>query len=166
MTSVQIPTPNPTLNQQSPRSRGESLFEKIQPYVSIARPDHWVKNIFMALGLLLAVFYHAELLRIGSIVPVVWAVATTCLVASSNYVLNEILDAPTDRKHPTKRLRPVPSGQVNVSLAYAEWIFLGGVGLAMAAAVNSEFFFSSAFLLVMGVIYNVRPFRSKDVPYL
>jgi len=52
------------------------------------------------------------------------AVAATCLIASSNYVLNEILDAPRDRHHPLKRSRPVPSGLVSVPIAYAEWILL------------------------------------------
>jgi 4-hydroxybenzoate polyprenyltransferase len=93
-------------------------------------------------------------------------VATTCVVASSNYVLNEILDAPTDRAHPVKRHRPVPSGQVVVPLAYAEWLLLGTLGLGMAAMLNGPFFWSSLFLLVMGCVYNIPPVRSKDVPYL
>ena len=160
---------NSTLVQESSRSTGTertTLIEKIRPYISIARPDHWVKNVFMALGVLLAVFYHPDLLRISSIFQILWAVAATCLLASSNYVINEILDAPTDLKHPTKRLRPVPSGKIYLPLGYAEWILLGVVGLLMAAAVNKEFLLSSAFLLVMGIIYNIRPMRSKDLPYL
>src|SRR3972149_11994989 len=84
------------------------------PYVSIARPDHWFKNVFMALGVLLAYLYHPELFGAYALVQIAWALAATCLVASSNYVLNEILDAPTDRHHPVKRLRPIPSGQVKI----------------------------------------------------
>jgi 4-hydroxybenzoate polyprenyltransferase len=151
---------------QSLTEDSATLFQKIQPYISIARPDHWIKNVFMALGVLLAIFYHAELLRIGSVFQILWAVIATCLLASSNYVINEILDAPTDKKHPTKRLRPIPSGKVYLPFAYAEWILLGAVGLLMAAAVNIQFFLSAAFLLVMGIIYNIRPMRSKDLPYL
>ena len=64
----------------------------ILPYASIARPDHWFKNVFMVLGLVLAYFCHPELFGAGIIGPILWAVATTCVVASSNYVLNEILD--------------------------------------------------------------------------
>src|SRR3954463_7780171 len=36
----------------------------------------------------------------------------------------------------------------------------------MASAVNRPFFLASLFLLVMGVVYNVRPVRSKDLPYV
>jgi 4-hydroxybenzoate polyprenyltransferase len=134
--------------------------------VAIARPDHWFKNVFMVLGLALAYFCHPELFGAGTAWSILWAVATTCIVASSNYVLNEILDAPTDRSHPVKRHRPVPSGQVILPIAYAEWLLLGALGLAMAAALNGPFFYSALFLLVMGCLYNIPPIRSKDLPYV
>jgi 4-hydroxybenzoate polyprenyltransferase len=143
-----------------------SAFETIKDYASIARPDHWCKNAFMILGVLLAYFYHPDLLDWASVGGIAWAVLVTCLVASSNYVLNEILDAPTDLEHPSKRYRPIPSGRVRVPLAYAEWLLLGVVGLTMASAVNRPFLYSALFLLVMGLIYNVPPVRSKDLPYV
>jgi 4-hydroxybenzoate polyprenyltransferase len=120
----------------------------------------------MALGLVLAYFCHPELFQASTVWTVIWAIATTCIIASSNYVLNEILDAPTDRSHPIKRLRPVPSGKVNLPIAYAEWIVLGILGLGMAAMLNWPFFWSALALLVMGCIYNIPPVRSKDLPYL
>jgi 4-hydroxybenzoate polyprenyltransferase len=138
----------------------------VSPYVSIARPDHWFKNTFMALGVLLACFYHPELLDASALFQIAWAVFATCMIASSNYVLNEILDAPTDRSHAKKRSRPIPSGQVWLPLAYAEWIVLGVIGLSLAWAINVAFFFSALFLLVMGLVYNVPPIRSKELPYV
>ena len=60
------------------------------------------------------------------------AVFATCLVASSNYVLNELLDGPNDLLHPEKRFRPVPSGRVRPALAYAEWLLLAAVGFALS----------------------------------
>jgi 4-hydroxybenzoate polyprenyltransferase len=143
-----------------------SALDTLTAYVSIARPDHWFKNVFMALGVLLAYFYHPEILGPNTLVQILWAVATTCLIASSNYVLNEILDAPTDRSHPVKRNRPIPSGRVQLPIAYAEWFLLGAVGLAMAWALNRPFFYSGLFLLVMGLIYNVPPIRSKELTYI
>src|SRR5262249_42712536 len=61
---------------------------------------------------------------------------------------------------------PIPSGKVKPPLAYAEWILLGILGLAMAAVLGKPFFYSGAFLLVMGLIYNIPPVRSKELPYL
>jgi 4-hydroxybenzoate polyprenyltransferase len=161
------------VNGEAAAQPGPSLWRRLRPYAAIARPDHWFKNVFMALGVVLAYFYyHPYLLGQGAstylnqVLTLGWAVAVTCIVASSNYVLNEILDAPTDRSHPVKRHRPIPSGRVRLPLAYAEWIALGVLGLAAASTVSLHFFYSALFLLVMGVIYNVPPVRSKELPYL
>jgi decaprenyl-phosphate phosphoribosyltransferase len=138
----------------------------ISAYMAIARPDHWFKNVFMILGVVLAYFCHPDVFGWAMLWPILWAVATTCIIASSNYVLNEILDAPTDRSHPVKRLRPIPSGCVKLSIAYAEWIVLGILGLSMAALLNQAFLLSASALLIMGLVYNIPPVRSKDLPYL
>jgi decaprenyl-phosphate phosphoribosyltransferase len=135
-------------------------------YVQIARADHWFKNAFMILGMVLAVFYEPRVVAWASLVPLVVAVAATCLVASSNYVLNELLDGPNDRLHPEKRHRPVPSGRVRPALAYAEWLLLAAAGFALAWRLNPYFFASAVSLWVMGVAYNVPPLRTKEWPYL
>src|SRR5215831_15757784 len=104
--------------------------DRLIPYLSIARPDHWFKNVFMMAGVLLAYFCYPDLVDLGTFFQFVVGLASVCLLASSNYVINEILDAPTDRSHPVKRHRPIPSGRVLLPIAYAEWILLGAVGLA------------------------------------
>ena len=136
-------------------------LDTLAGYVAIARPDHWFKNVFMAVGVILAYFYRAAPWTPALAGMIAWAFAATCVIASSNYVINEILDAPTDRSHPLKRFRPVPSGRVKVPLAYLEWLTLAAVGLGMAWMVNLPFFTSAVWLLAMGVIYNVRPLRSE-----
>ncbi len=158
------PSGAPPVALQQPATQSAWL-DAILPYVCIARPDHWLKNVFMALGILLAVFYHPNVLR-GSLGQIILAVMATCLIASSNYVINEILDAPTDRCHPVKRNRPIPSGKALLPIAYAEWVLLGVAGLALAACINPPFLYSGAFLLCMGMVYNIPPVRSKDHPYV
>lgn len=120
----------------------------------------------MALGIVLAFFYEPTLLTWRAVPGIMLALAAACIVASSNYVLNEILDAATDRLHPRKRFRPVPSGRVHLPFAYAEWLLLGAAGLGLASAVRTEFLLSALALWVMGVVYNVPPLRSKEVPYI
>jgi 4-hydroxybenzoate polyprenyltransferase len=90
----------------------------------------------------------------------------TCIVASSNYVINELLDAPLDLYHPVKRNRPIPSGRVRLPLAYAEWLGLAALGLGLAATVNVPFLLSAAALWGMGLVYNIPPVRTKQLPYL
>jgi 4-hydroxybenzoate polyprenyltransferase len=138
----------------------------IQAYIAIARPDHWFKNVFMLFGLILALFLEPSLVRGEWYLIFLIAVAATCLIASSNYVINEVLDAPKDRLHPTKRYRPVPSGRISIPLAYAEWFILASIGLCLAYWINMAFFFSGLALLVSGLLYNVPPIRTKDIPYL
>jgi 4-hydroxybenzoate polyprenyltransferase len=87
-------------------------------------------------------------------------------VASSNYVLNELLDAPRDRLHPQKKHRPVPAGLVRPAIAYAEWLALAAAGFALALSINFYFFASALLLWVMGIAYNVPPLRTKEWPYV
>jgi len=141
-------------------------IQAVRPYAAIARPDHWFKNGFMLLGVVLACFCYPGVLTGYTFLAVLGAAACTCLAASSNYVINEILDAPTDRHHPVKRNRPVPSGQVRLPWAYAEWIALGGLSLGLATAFGGAFFWTIAWLLAMGIAYNVPPVRTKELPYV
>ena len=154
---------NPKSSNSAASPQGLSA---LLPYVSIARPDHWFKNVFMLGGVVLAVFYSADELEGVPWVPLAIGLFATCLIASSNYVINEILDAPKDREHPVKRLRPIPAGHVRLSLAYIEWILLGLLGILLGLAVNWPFLLTLMALWVMGFFYNVKPFRTKEVPYL
>jgi 4-hydroxybenzoate polyprenyltransferase len=135
-------------------------------YLSIARPDHWLKNVFMLIGVVLAYFYNSSLFWGFDVGRLLVAFFATCLVASSNYVLNEILDAPTDANHPEKHHRPIPSGRVWLPAAYGEWLLLGAAGFMLAWWVNMPFFLAALSLWFMGLVYNVRPIRSKDLPYI
>jgi len=135
-------------------------------YIQIARIDHWFKNVFMLFGVVFALFHDTNSLSVGNLPLLLVALLATCLAASSNYVINEIRDAEFDRLHPVKKNRPIPSGRVNLSVAYAEWLVLMAAGLGLAATVNVPFLITMSSLLVMGILYNVRPFRLKDWPYL
>jgi 4-hydroxybenzoate polyprenyltransferase len=142
------------------------MWSGVWPYVQIARADHWFKNAFMLLGVILAVFYRPEVAAWSSLMPLFIAVLATCLVASSNYVLNELLDGPNDLLHPEKRLRPVPLGLVRPGVAYVEWLALAAAGFSLAYSLNPYFLASAVSLWVMGIAYNVPPLRTKEWPYL
>ena len=138
----------------------------LRDYVSLARPDHWFKNVFMLPGVVLG-WAACGRPSIGSLIPgLVLATVSACLVASSNYTINEWLDAAEDRRHPEKKFRPAAAGRIRASLAYAQWIGLAVAGLAIGRVVGEPFFWSAASLFVMGIIYNVAPLRTKDRAYL
>jgi decaprenyl-phosphate phosphoribosyltransferase len=138
----------------------------IWPYVQMARVDHWFKNAFMLLGVIVALFVEPALMRADVIPRLLLALVATCIVASSNYVLNEMLDAPYDRKHPVKKHRPAAAEKVRRRWAIAEWLGLGALGLGLAWLVNPLFTAAAAALWIMGVLYNVKPVRTKELPYL
>jgi 4-hydroxybenzoate polyprenyltransferase len=136
-------------------------------YVRIARPDHWVKNIFVLPGVLVALMVLPEGTFTLSLVPwVMLGLVSACLAASANYVINEYLDAEFDRHHPTKKRRPCVSGRVTLRDVLLEYALLIVAGLGLAAMVGTQFLAVSVTLLVMGVLYNVRPIRTKDWCYL
>lgn len=134
-------------------------------YVQIARPDHWVKNVFLLPGIVIAYFFHPALWQAADVPRLLLGVLATCLTASSNYVLNEVLDAEKDRHHPVKKYRPIPSGKVNVRIAYAEWILLGVAGVGLGFLVNAPMGWSCALLWIAGTFYNIPPIRLKDLAY-
>lgn len=138
----------------------------IEPYIKIARFDHWFKNVFMIPGIVVAFYAQPELLNDSVVVKIIVAFLSAGFVASSNYVINELLDAPFDALHPVKKNRPIPSGDVNIKVAYGEWIFLAVLGLSLAALLGYRFFVPALVLWIMGCIYNIPPFRSKDKPFL
>jgi 4-hydroxybenzoate polyprenyltransferase len=135
-------------------------------HLYICRIDHWFKNVFILPGIVAAIGVDPN-----HISPHLWfnifvGIASICLVASSNYVINEVLDAPSDRSHPVKYARAVPSGRVNIPIAYVQWIVLMIVGVGLGSLINTPFMLTALVLWVMGCIYNIRPVRSKDLPYL
>ena len=137
----------------------------LRQYIAIARPDHWTKNLFILPGLFLG-----KLVSGVSIVDLLWplflGMAATCVISSANYTINEWLDRDFDRFHPTKRSRPSVSGGIRGGGVYIQYAFLIVLGLGISWLINPGFVLASAVLLVMGVLYNVRPFRTKDRAYL
>jgi 4-hydroxybenzoate polyprenyltransferase len=128
--------------------------------VRLARPKHWVKNGFVAAPLL---FARPEPFGQALVTSAI-AVGVFSLAASAIYCFNDVLDAESDRAHPTKRLRPVAAGEVRPGLAVA-W----GALLAAAALAVAWWQLPKAFLLVLGayvfnnVLYNARVKRIQIV---
>jgi len=138
----------------------------ISNYLSIARPDHWFKNIFMLPGIALALFFYQQSLASVDLLKIVLAIVCTCMLASANYTVNEWLDADTDRHHPIKKERPSVLGLVSARGVSLQWLLLCLIGLLIACWIGSLFFYVALLFVFMGVVYNVAPLRTKEVPYL
>ena len=138
----------------------------LRGHIAIARIDHWFKNVFVIPGIIAAIGVDPSHVSPHLVQRIVLGLLSVCLVASSNYVVNEVLDAPTDRAHPVKFARPVPSGAVNIPLAYVQWVALMVVGVWAGYGISLNFAITVFVLWVMGCIYNIPPVRSKDLAYV
>jgi 4-hydroxybenzoate polyprenyltransferase len=136
------------------------------PYLRIMRIDHWFKNVFVLPGVVVALSAQDSIDWGALAWRLPLGLLATGLVASSNYVINEVLDAPSDLHHPVKRHRPVPAGLVDLRVAYAEWIVLMVVGVAIGTAMSLYLGITLFGLWVAGCAYNIPPVRTKDVPYV
>src|ERR1700722_8822999 len=108
-----------------------SFPERLKAHLAMARLDHSIKNLFVLPGIIVPLSVYPKLLNARLIVTLVWAFVAITLVACSNYVLNEVLDAPFDRLHPVKKNRPAARGLVNIPLAYVQWILMMVAGVAI-----------------------------------
>lgn len=168
----QLRTEVEKVNQDLKEEMGDlpSNIQKVpagaKDYFAMTRPDYWLKNIFIFPGLLFALAVYHTPLDASLFIKVVIGVISSCLVASANYVINEYLDADFDKYHPLKKARTSVVKVVNPVIVYSLYAALALVGLALGLLISTKFFWTAAFLLFMGVIYNVRPFRSKERVYL
>lgn len=139
---------------------------KIQEYIAIARPDNWVKNAFMIPGMLFALSVFHTPFDHNLAGKIIVGLISICLVASANYVINEYLDKGFDKYHPLKSKRSAVVTIINPVIVYTEYAVLAVSGLGLAYLVSIKFLSMAGLLLIMGVIYNVKPFRSKDRVFL
>jgi 4-hydroxybenzoate polyprenyltransferase len=139
---------------------------RIWPYIQIARVDHWFKNVFMLLGVAAAYFFDPSHVTAAALPKVLLALLAACLVASSNYVINELLDAPQDRLHPVKRSRPAAAGRIKSSVALVEWLLLAVAGIGVAWVAHPTVAATALAFWLAGIVYNVPPLRTKELPYL
>jgi len=150
-----------------PSTVKHSLRTYLSAHLQIMRLDHSIKNIFVVPGIVVPLSVLHTSWMSGSLArSVLIGFLATSLVACSNYVLNELLDAPFDRLHPKKQSRPAAMGLINTPLAYLQWILMMVAGMALAWSISRPFAYTAAALWIMGCLYNIRPFRTKDRVYL
>lgn len=96
----------------------------LQVFVRAARVHQWAKNLLIFAPLILSQTYKNP----ENWVPVILGFLAFGLCASATYLWNDAFDVAADRAHPTKRNRPIASGQMSLSTA---------LGLSAALLVGS-----------------------------
>jgi 4-hydroxybenzoate polyprenyltransferase len=124
------------------------MFKNI---IKLLRPAQWIKNGVVLAGLIFA----GEALITAKLWLTLYAVIAFCLLSSSVYILNDIIDRERDRLHPLKKSRPIAAGRVSIPVAFIIFCIFAGAGLILTLKINSTLLFVAASYLILNVFYTV-----------
>lgn len=127
------------------------MLMKLNSYLRLLRPHQWLKNI-LVFPLFFLTYKSLEII----FNPDVWLLLICFSIVSSGvYCINDVIDIDTDKQHPTKKFRPIASGD----LTSAEGIFLAVLliisGLCLSLYVNTSFFVIISIYLLLNFFYNL-----------
>lgn len=150
-------THSESLRRKLRQIHGEAEFidrqaPRIASYVKALRPHQWLKNVLIFLPMIAAHQLDADTMARSAI-----AFFAFCLIASSVYVLNDLLDLAPDRAHPRKRNRPFASAAVPI--AHGTWLAIGCLLVGFGAAIMLGW----PFVLAMGAYYLLTLAYSLDL---
>lgn len=127
------------------------MVKLLYAIIKTARPRQWLKNLAVFTTILFTgQFFNPEVFKVT-----LWAFVAFCLLSSSNYIANDILDAPKDRKHPFKKFRPVASGLLPVSLALIVSVASAFTGLLISYLIGNSFFILAVVFLLLQYSYSL-----------
>lgn len=119
-------------------------------YFVLLRPKQWTKNLLLFAGLL----FSKNLFNPSLLFITVVAFIAFCLLSSAGYIINDILDAEQDRKHPAKKLRPLAAKRIQVQQAIFGSLLLLSVSLILSWYINVYFFVTSLGYLLLIFSYS------------
>jgi len=128
-------------------------------YISLIRPHHWVKNLFVLLPLPFALAAGVDLDEW----PFIQGLLAFSLVNSAVYAFNDVIDRDRDRCHPGKKNRPVAAGQISTrsALFTSFTLILMAALLTSNAGLNREVLAIPSVYLLLNLIYSL---WGRDVP--
>jgi 4-hydroxybenzoate polyprenyltransferase len=127
--------------------------------VRALRLHQWTKNLLVFVPILLS----GRLLDLSALSTTTVAFLAVGMVASGSYLINDVRDLVDDRLHPTKRHRPLASGQLSSGLAILAAALLIASGLTAAALVSAHVANFLCLYLGLTIAYT---FGLKRVPLL
>jgi len=104
----------------------------ISPHIKLIRPRHWIKNAVVFLPVIFGLKYR----QIDSWLTVGFVAIIFSIVSSFIYVINDIVDAESDKHHPFKKNRPIPAGVVSKMAAGFDALFLFVLSVVLVIFVD------------------------------
>lgn len=116
------------------------------------RPRQWVKNAVV----LAALVFSEHLLDVDYVVRALAATSLFVLISCAVYLINDIVDAEADRRHPDKAHRPIASGALPVPVAATAAVLCAAAGLGGAIWLQPQFGMMAAAYAVLNLAYSLR----------
>jgi decaprenyl-phosphate phosphoribosyltransferase len=116
----------------------------------LLRVSNWMKNIFVLAPLI----YSMKMFSPDAITNAFIAFAVFCLGSSSLYILNDIMDREEDLLHPRKKMRPIPSGKISVTMASIVMVVLFTLSIYGAFFLSTDFLIVVSLFLLNNVLYS------------
>jgi 4-hydroxybenzoate polyprenyltransferase len=114
------------------------------------RPGQWTKNLLVFAGLL----FGKQLFNPSAVSLAIGGFVVFCLLSSVVYLINDLVDRESDRRHPLKARRPIASGALSTSTVIAAAIALGALGLVGGFAIGTRFGIVATAYLGLLVLYS------------
>ncbi len=115
------------------------------------RPNQWIKNLI----LFTAIIFNGRLFDINYFVLTLVGFIIFCMLSSSSYLFNDIIDMHYDKLHPLKSKRPLASGQIKLNLASETAFILGLFGLIASLFLSINFFVTAAIFTLLHIFYSL-----------
>lgn len=115
------------------------------------RPRQWLKNV----AVFSPVFLTGNIFINEYTTRTFFAFIAFCFLSSSNYIINDILDSGSDKKHPFKKFRPVASGKLPIPLALIISITLAVFGLLISISLGNLFFILALIFIILQYSYSL-----------
>ncbi len=144
---------------------------KVKYYFESLRLERWPRSLAIIPGFVAAAVLEPSAFSstpyVISAVLLILAFFLTLLISTSNYIINEIADAPYDAHHPGKKDRPLVKKLISIKILMTLWAIIVTAAFITAYLVfNFNFLLSLIALLTAGMLYNIPPVRIKDIPFL
>lgn len=123
----------------------------VHALIKTMRPKQWTKNAFVFAGLI----FSLKLFDFWSLVKVIAAFCTFCLVSGTVYIINDIIDYEKDRNHPEKRNRPIASDLLPRPLAAVLALVIIVAALVIAFSLEPNFAWICVFYFTMNLGYSL-----------
>ncbi|MEA1980710.1 MAG: decaprenyl-phosphate phosphoribosyltransferase [candidate division Zixibacteria bacterium] len=113
------------------------------------RPLQWIKNFVLFAALVFA----GEVLNLDKALLSVIGFIIFCLLSSSIYVINDLIDKSKDKLHPLKKDRPIASGEISSTTALTISILLLVISLSLSFYISLNFFIISLSFIILNLLY-------------